>query len=322
MTEEDRTVDQSMVSDQIQKIAEEHVRAGRYAEAADLYRDLIARHPDDDSFVLALAWAYHDNGQIEEAVDCFEGLFQKEISRKVFTGFAFDELVRIFKRQGRYGRLLGICERAAAAQPGDYALMGDLADAYLKTDRADRAAAVYRQMVTMEPDDAVVFCNLGNALVALADLAGAEEAYGQAIEIEPEKAAAYFGRLADQYRKAGHADRAEEALRKALSRDAAEPAYHVLLGDLLVEGGRVDEGWRAYETAANLRPASSGAYYYRLGNALAQAADHERAAFAFQKAITAEPRNPFYFLHLAESYAALGREELALEAIRQAKSLR
>ena len=310
-----------MLSEEIQEIAEENSRAGRPAEAARLYEELRKRNPDDDSFTLALAWAYHDSGQIEQAIACFESLFEKELSRRVFTGFAFDELVRLFKGLGRYDRLLLICEKAAAAQPGDYSLLGDLGDAYMKTGQADRAVEVYRRMIEMEPESSIDYCRLGDALLALNGFVEAEKAYEKAIAIEPDRAAAYYGRLANEFRKAGHFDRAERTIRKGLADDPSEPAAYLLLGDLLILEDRADEGWAAYESAVNLRPASAGSYYFRLGNTLAERSAYEQAAAAFRRAIAVERQNPFYFLNLAAAYASLGREDLALEAIRQAQAL-
>ena len=321
MTQQDKPLNKKDVSEQLREVAENYVQAGCYDEAIPLYRTLIDRHPEEDSFLLALAWTCHDGGRLEEAVDWFERLFDRELSRRIFTGFAFDELARIFKRQERYDRLLDICERALAAQPGDFSLLGDLGEAYMKTGQADKAVSVFRQMSEMEPEAAIPLCLLGNASIALRDFTGAEAAYERAAAIDPEEEGAYYGRLADEYRRAGHRERAEAAIRRSLNRKTTEPGHHLFLGDLLVEDGRVAEGWTAYESAVALRPASAGAYYYRLGNTLHRTARYESAALAFQKAIAMEPANAFYLLHLAQALAAFGREDLAREALRQAERL-
>ncbi|MDD5171095.1 MAG: tetratricopeptide repeat protein [Syntrophales bacterium] len=321
MAQKDTTVDDITVSEQIQKLAEACEREGRYGDAAGFYKKLVERHPGDDSFVLKLAWACHDSGQIEDAIDCFENLFKKELSRKVFTGFAFDELVRIYKRQGRFDRLLQVCEKATAAHPDDYSLMGDLGDACMKMGQADRAAAVYREMIRMEPDSSIIFCNLGGALMALEDFAGVEEAYENACAIEPDKTASFYCRLADQYHKTGHGERAERAIRRSLQHCSSEPAYYFMLGDILIEEGKVDEGWAAYESGIHMRQAYAGANYDRLGSILTKALQHERAADAFQQATVAEPTNPLYLLHLARAYLALGQEEMALATVKKAEAL-
>jgi len=91
MTHEEKT-------DRYQAMAEECMKAGRYGEAVIFYRKLIELNPGEDSFLVGLAWATRQR-QIDLAVDCFEKVFEKELQRKIFTGFAFDELVRILRNE-------------------------------------------------------------------------------------------------------------------------------------------------------------------------------------------------------------------------------
>jgi len=306
---------------ELQQRADGCVEAGRYGEAINLYRQLAARHPGEDSFVLKLAWAYHDGGCLEEAIACFEALLEKELQRRVFTGFAFDELVRIFKREGRYERLAALCERAVAAQPDDYALLGDLGEAYLKTGESDRAAGIFRRMTAMEPEDAMAFCRLGNALAAGGDLDGAEAACRRAAEIEPLSAASYCERLAAVFNERGHRERAVRMAARCIEINAAEPAYHLLIGDILIARGDIEAAIAAYERAASLRPECAAPYANRLGNALAGAGRHEQAVAAFRRAAALDPQNPFYLLYLADACRVLGRLDEARQVMARAASL-
>ncbi|MBE0558262.1 MAG: tetratricopeptide repeat protein [Proteobacteria bacterium] len=76
------------------------LRMGRHTEAIPLYRKLVEAFPEEESHLLALAWALHDSGNPKEAAACFERLFRKELTRKLVIGFAYDELVRIY-REGK-----------------------------------------------------------------------------------------------------------------------------------------------------------------------------------------------------------------------------
>ncbi|MDI9569204.1 MAG: tetratricopeptide repeat protein [Pseudomonadota bacterium] len=316
MKEEDTPGDspqESMNAEELLQHAEYCLESGRHGEAIEILRRLAALHPGEDSFVLKLAWAYHDGGFLEAAVDCFEALLEKELGRRVFTGFAFDELARIYKREGRHDRLVSICERAVAAQPEDYALMGDLGEAYLKAGDAARAAAVFRRMTELAPDDAMAWCRLGYALAAGEDFDAAAAACRRAGEIEPSSAAAYYGRLAAACRDAGHLEAAARMAALCIREDAAEPAHHLLAGELSLARGDLEAAVAAFETAMALRPEFTAAYWNRLGNALARAGYHEKAVAAFQKAVAAEPRNPFYLLYLANARRALAGEADARE---------
>ena len=296
----------SDMTEYLRNLAQDFVKEKRYDDAVLLYRKLVAMRPGEESLRLALAWAYLDGGMRAEAVDCFEHLLAMELERKVFTGFAFDELVRIFKEERQYDRLVDICERVVAEQPDDMGFLGDLGDAYLKAGKAVRAVEVFEKMTKMEPDASTVFCRLGNALIAKGDLDGAEHAYEKAIEIDPLEAGTFFSRLAGVYADAGHDERAERVYRKCIECRNDEPAYHLSLGDVLVRLGRLKDAELAYEKAVELNRRDAGAFYNRFGNVLAKAGHHPQAIEIYKKAMAADPQNPFYLLRLAEACSALG----------------
>jgi tetratricopeptide (TPR) repeat protein len=309
-------------ADYFRYLADEFMRAKRYDDAILLYQKLVEMHPGEDSFLLSLAWAYHDGGRLDDAVLCFERLLSAELERKVFTGFAFDELVRIFKEAQDYGRLLDICKRAVAAQPDDIALLNDLGDAYLKAGKASESVWVFRKMAEMEPDASATYCSLGNALIQAGDFDGAEAAYRRAADIDPSEAGPFYNRLAHAYFNKGYDEQAERAFRKCLEFRNDDPIYHCALGDVLVKRGMIEDANGVYEKAVDLHRTSAGAYYNRLGNTLARGNHHSQAIEAFKKAIASDPGNPFYYVHLADSYAALGLSAAAEKTYRQAESLK
>ncbi len=313
MSEEGKT-------DHFHYLADDLIKAKRYDDAIILYEKLVEMHPGEDSFLLSLAWAYHDSGRLDAAIDCFERLLSIELKREVFTGFAFDELVRIFRENGKYSRLADICEKVVAAQPDDIALLSDLGDAYLKAGRASEAVGVFEKIIHMEPDASAAYCNLGNALVATGDFDGAEEAYRKAVEIDPSDAGSFYSRLANVYTNAGHDRRAEMAFRKCLEFRFDDPMYRCGLGDVLVRLGKIEDAESEYEKAVDLNRVSSGAYYNRFGNTLARENYHLQAIEAFKKAIIADPENPFYYIHLAESYNESGFPDMAEKTYLKAKS--
>ena len=315
MTHEEKT-------DRYQAMAEECMKAGRYGEAVIFYRKLIELNPGEDSFLVGLAWAYHDSGKIDLAVDCFEKVFEKELQRKIFTGFAFDELVRIFKERENFDRLVHICERVIAAYPEDVSLLGDLGEAYLKAGRPADAVGVYEKMTDREPDASAFFCRLGHALVATADFDRAEAAYRRAAEIDPSEALAFYSRLAYAYLQAGQEARAERTFRQCLTENADEPFLYLSLGDVLIDQGKLTDGMATYEKAMALNEAATGVYLNRLGNTLARADHHLEAIETFKKAIALEPKNSFYYLYLAKSYRALGQADRAEETVEQAESIK
>ncbi|MEA3470279.1 MAG: tetratricopeptide repeat protein, partial [Thermodesulfobacteriota bacterium] len=295
----------------LRNLADRYREEGNFEEAIDLYIKLIEINPGDDSLTMSLAWAYKDSGKADKAIESFEGLVEKELKRKVFTGFAFDELVRIYREQENYEGLVDICERAAKAQPDDTALLKTLGDSSSRAGKIERAIEVFEKLTQMEPDSPMPFCDLGNAHIMAGNYDVAEDAYERAISIEPSETCSFYNRLGDGYHRAGQYERAEVILKKSLAQCPHQPLCHCNLGDVFIKMGRLDEAKESYDNASRIDGSSGGVYYNRMGKTLAKEGLHLMAVEAFEKAIVEDPLNPFYYLSLVESCAAEGLDEKA-----------
>jgi protein O-GlcNAc transferase len=302
-------------------LVEECLKAQRFEEAITFYRQLIDLNPGDNSYRLGLAWAYHDSGRAEQAISCFEQVFEEELRGRIFTGFAFDELVRIFKESKKFNRLVDVCERAVTAQPGDIALLGELGDAYLKAGRPGDAVRIFEEMTAMEPDASIFFCSLGQARIMNHDFTGGEAAYRRAMAIDPAEAGSFSGRMAQAYLHAGQMEKAEEAFRQSLTERKGDPMLLMGLGDVLIQQGKPSEGAAVFERIMELDPNAAGVYLNRLGHTLARSHYHHEAIGVFKQAIALDAQNPFYHIALSESYQSLGNAEAAAEALRQAQRI-
>lgn len=308
--------------DQFYDLADKYMIEKRYEDAAVLYEKLAEMNPGEDSLIMSLAWAYRESGRLEDSVECLETLFEKELKGKVFTGFAFDELVRIFTDEGKHDKLVDICEKAVAVQPEDVNLLCTLGNAYLRNGHAHKAVEIFENIIRMEPDSPSFLINLGNVLVAAGDFDGAEKAYNTAVDIDPPEASLFYNRLGNVYCNEGHYKRAEKAYRKSLKYRSDSSLCYCDLGDVLVKQGKIEKASNAYENAIRKNPESAAIFYNRFGNTLATEMYHRQAIDIFEKAITADPQNPFYYLRLAESCTAEGLTETAEKALQKAESLK
>jgi tetratricopeptide (TPR) repeat protein len=307
-------------TEQYERMVQIYMKEKRYPEAIAVYRQLIQMKPDMDSFVLCLAWALKDNGEVEEAVGQFEKLFQKELARRVFTGFAYDELVRLFREMKQHDRLVEVCERAVAVQTKDLALLYTLGDAYLRAGQLDKARPIFQGLLDEEPDSSQYHAAMGNALIAGGRFEEAEAHYRQAIENDfPGKKGVFLDRMGHACMRAGAFERAESAFLRAVEASGEEPIFRCDLGDALVKLGRVDEAFRSYGEAVRVNPAFEGTYYNRFGNTLMKENRAPEAVIAFHRAGAADPVNAFYKLSLADALNSCGRIDEAkniLETLR------
>jgi tetratricopeptide (TPR) repeat protein len=308
-------------TEQYERMAQLYMKEKRYPEAIAVYRQLIRMKPDMDSFVLCMAWALKDNGEVEEAIAQFEKLFQKELARKVFTGFAYDELVRLFRETKHYDRLVEVCERAVAVQPRDLALLYTLGDAYLRAGQPEKARKIFQGLLDEEPDSSQYHAAMGNALIASGLFEEAEASYRQAIENDfPGKAGVFLNKMGHACARAGAFQQAESAFVRAVEVSADESIFRCDLGDVLAKLGRLDEAFRAYADAVRVNPAFEGTYYNRLGNTLMKENRAPEAVVAFHRAGAADPANAFYKLSLADALNSCRRTDEAKKILETLKN--
>ncbi len=288
---------------------------GKYGEAVALLEDFHDRHPDQEPVLLRLAWASWDSGNKEKSLTYWEELLERELKRRVFTGFAYDELVRIYKKEALFEKLVAVCEKAVAVQPDDVGLLAELGNAQLRAGRASEACRIFEKLTRIEDDNPDYQCRLGEALFAAGRAPDGETAFLRAGRMDPEQMDRYYFRIADLYIRDKRHDEAIRFLKRCIDFNPSQPLYFCSLGDELAALGRVDEAEAVYETAGARSP--SGAFYNRLGNTLMKEKIFDRAARAFQKAVAREALRPFY-INLARTYHEMGQLEQAAETLRLA----
>jgi tetratricopeptide (TPR) repeat protein len=286
-------------------LAENFLQQRKYSDAIALLEEIHKVSPEEESVLLMLSWAYYDSGNADEAIKYLNVLLERELKRKVFTGFAFDELVRIYKQQKDFKKLVEICERAVAAQPEDVGLLTELGKTYLQSGQTKKACKVYEKLVEIESDNPVFYCYWGEALFSAGLYQESEQAYLKASEIDSEQADHYYFKIAILFQQAQNHQDAERLLNKCVTIHSSNPLYYCSIGDSLICQGKIQKALAAYEKAVQLDHSSAGAFYNRLGNSLMKAENFSEAAKAFQRAVKYEPIR-HYYLNMALAYKEMG----------------
>ncbi len=250
--------------------ADELNAAGHPAEAAVLYRKLVEENPDENSHLLCLAWALNDSGQRPEAIERFEELFSRELTRGLVADFAFDELVRIYREEEDWTALLCVCRRAALARPEDTGILQTRAEACLRAGHPEEAVDIFTKIANADPDAPEAWGALGGALIAAGRIEAGEEAYRRAARLDPEATIVYLDRLACALLNSGHPEKAIDIWNGCAARQPDNPVYAMAAGESLVCLGRMEEAFAAFGRAAALKPSAAGECWRRLKNLLAK----------------------------------------------------
>lgn len=194
--------------------------SGRLSDAEPLYRQWLARHPDDAVVLNKLGVLCHQTGREEEA--------ETLLRRSVELGPAIPDV------HNNFGLFL------------------------LKTGRPGPAAEALVRCVSLAPRHAHFQRSLGTALESCGRFPEAESAFRAAVELAPGDAAArhLLGNVLEKQRRL---DEALDAQRSAVDTDPRHAEAWRSLGRLYSAGGlRQAEAVRCFREAQRLNPRSSG----------------------------------------------------------------
>jgi Flp pilus assembly protein TadD len=183
-------------------------RAGRHAEAAEVYEAVIAEEPENADALNLLASAKRSSGDVAGA--------------------------------------LPLAQRAAAAAPSRQDIRFNLGNALFAAGETDAAVDAYVTALRLGPGTAEIEANLGIALARQGDHAAAVDAYRRALELDPGHRVAAHN-LGNALSETGRAEEATAQLRRvaAAHPDLVEARYNLALA--LLRRGDFAGGFAAYE---------------------------------------------------------------------------
>ncbi len=261
-------------------------RAGRFAEAAELYRRVLKKMPDHFDALYSFALMRMQQGAAQEAL----ALISKAVKAEPRAAPAHCLAGAILNTLGRSKEAIASYDRALAIAPNFAAAWNDRGNTLRLLQRPQDAIASYDRAIAAEPGSAQWHNNRGTALAELTRFAEAIASYDEALRLQPAFAEALNNRgaahlkfdrpepaIADLERAIAlkpdyaeavnnrglalqdlnrHRD-ALDAHRRALALrpDGAEARYGAATALLAL--GEFDEGWRGYEarwSKADLAP--------------------------------------------------------------------
>ena len=244
--------------------------AGRLAEAAAVYQQILALHPGVAEAHYRLGHIHWQQGQTGEAAARFE----QAIGLKPVYSEAHNDLGIILAQQGQLEPAAARFEQVIALAP-DYAEAHcNLGNIRWQQGRLEQATAHYEQALARKPDLVEALNNLGNVLWQQGRLDEAAARYRQALELDP-RSAEVHNNLGSVLWKQGEFDEAVAQYQQAV---ALKPDYVDALsnwGRTLREQFKLDEARRVFERLESIHPGSPQAQL-GLGMCYLLQGDYER----------------------------------------------
>lgn len=260
------------------KLALEHHEAGRFPEADQIYKQILASEPENVNALFLHGTIASQTGLHDDAI----ALLTRASARAPKEAKIFLNLANSLRALERFGEAEAACRKALKLNPEYGKAHNSLGLVHLDAGQIDQAIDAFQRAVILQPDDAEFHNNLGNALADKGEFDDASIAYRRALDIRP---------------------------------NYADPLNN--LGSVLIENRNYDQAVEALECALRLKPDYLEALI-NLGRALNLLNRPKEAEEHFRAALKLKPANPNAWVGLANALEFTGRIDEAIAAFRQA----
>lgn len=193
--------------------------------------------------------------------------------------------------QGRITESVEPFTKAAALDPKNPELLGNLAKAQHESSLYVEAVKTYEKLNRLIPNNAQILTDMGTSYAKLKDYDKAFSLYDKAIDLQPQYFLVWSNRgnlLADL----SFSSEAIDSYQKALELNPNYPEVWTNYGNALFDLGRFDEAKFAHEKALTLNPHYAEAWS-NYGNTLLELNLGEEAYESYQKAYSLKPLHPY-----------------------------
>jgi protein O-GlcNAc transferase len=304
--------------DTVKKQGDEHVKAGRYADAERCYRQVTESDVDYPGSRVMLGFVLREQGRGNEAREVLEHAvcIASEDPDSHYL------LASVLEATGPRDAEIFHLQRAIELRPDFEFARRQLIAALLRSDRFTEATQLCEESLAILPNSSELHFYRSNLYVRAGDKSSAIESCERALALNPAFIAAQqtLSRLlfdTEQF------DRAEVSYRREIELIPEHFGPRHQLGLIFIRTGRYTEAIELLKQAIVLNP-NSGASYSSLGAAYTNLASGDMVALAhanYEKAVAVEPGNSDFHHNLGESYRLGGQIDLALSSFDRAIEL-
>ena len=233
---------------------------------------------------------------------------------------AYQNLARMYRRQGKAGKALKVLQQASKVESPSARFLIRLAEMFLDYSRLSEfdedairptVTSLLDEAAAREPSQPQLMVKLGDLFARLQETKRARQYYSQVADKFPDWPG-IREKLAQIYLQTGQRDRAAKELRALVKQRPEDPTSYYFLGKLAREKGNLTEAAEYFRTAMQLQPQFQPVYYELAGVHVDQN-QPTQAISVLEKA-----RSKFQPTFVGEFYSALAHLQIQAysEAIR------
>ena len=286
-------------------------RAGKFADAASIYQQILGIVPDHPVALHFLGLIAQQNGKLDEA----ELLICRSLASNPGSAGAYSDLGNILKDQGKVLQAIAAQRRAIELEPGYAIAHHNLGDILTDQGEYNEAIASYTRALELSPDQCETYNNLGNLFKKRGQLEEAMNWYLRAVERNPGYASAY-NNLGVVLNDLGNLPEAEHNFRRSIQLQPGYVAAYINLGQTLSRQGQEDAALACFHEVLNLKPDDLVDCLMSIGNVFMKQRRLDEALSYFQQALKAKPGHPDALNNLGHVQTLQGEISEALKTFR------
>jgi protein O-GlcNAc transferase len=302
--------------DQVMQLALQNHQAGRLADAEKIYRQVLARQPNQPDALHLLGTIAAQVGRWDMAVE----LIRRAIAINPVSASYNNSLGNALRGKEMLAEAITAYSQALRLKPDYASAHNNLASALRDKGQLQEAIAAYRRAVLFDPNLAEAHNSLGSALRDNRQFDDAISASRQAVQLKPDFVDAQIN-LGNALRDNGQIDEAITAYHHAIRIKPDFAQAHYNLGVALYDQGHLDEAIAAYGQALRLKSDYADAYT-NMGNALRDKGQFDEALAAYRQALRLKPDLAEAHGNLAIILKDMGQLDEAITACDQAMALK
>ncbi|MGD1277266.1 MAG: tetratricopeptide repeat protein [Tepidisphaeraceae bacterium] len=247
----------------------------------------------DTQQAMGLAMRRHQAGQVAEAAR----IYRKVLAQEPQNAEALRLLGVAARQQGQLDEALRLIQQCIAIDPAKAEAHFNLGDVLRSQGKLAEAAKAYAKAIELNPDLAASHLHLGQVLHEQRKHEQAERVFRRAIELQPDRPEAH-NLLGNVLWDQAKLDEAIAAFAQADALRPGYPIANWSMGKILLLQGENELALERFRRVAQLNPTNAKAHG-ALGETLAQLGRYEEAAAAFREALRLKPDSPAWRFKLA-----------------------
>ncbi len=291
-------------------------KLGQKEKTVECYNQAIELNPNYADAYNSRGNIYYGWNDYEQAIKNYEKAIEIQAGESIFhrnLGMVYEDLNQKEKALKYY-------EKAIELNPAYSDAHNSRGNIFYDKKEYKEALKNYDKAIEFHPDQAIYYRNRALTYEYLGESQKALENYEQAIEKNPNYADAYHSRGALYY-NLGEFEKSVASHQKAIDLNDQVSSYWRGLGMGQTELNRLNEAIKSFDQAISLAPNKPDPYNDKANIFFSKYQDYKKALELYKKAVELSPKEPIFWINLANNYIFLEDYDMSVKSYDEAIAL-